>query len=134
MKNERIKVIILNKVRGIQITYIDNTLKAMQNVVEGLIEYTSYKPLYEKGIELIVNEEGRLLDLPETLLIHDERLNAINVLHGNVIITKTEDTEEGRENVSLTREDIAYVCDNLGTLLIADKEDELEKILGLKVA
>lgn len=43
---------------------IDNTLKAFQNAVGGFIEVVNYKD----GVILLVNEEGRLLHMPENIL------------------------------------------------------------------
>lgn len=43
---------------------IDNTLKAFQSAVGGFIEVVNYK----NGVILLVNEEGRLLHMPENIL------------------------------------------------------------------
>ena len=133
METKRIKVMILNKQRGIQVKYIDDTLEAKQEIVGGLIEYTGYTLGENKDIELIVNEEGRYLDLDETLMIHPH-MNIQTVLLGNIIITKSVDTEDGREAISLTREDIVDISRKLGTYGIGTNAEDLDYILGLNIA
>lgn len=133
METKRIKVMILNKQRGIQVKYIDDTLEAKQEIVGGLIEYTGYTLGENQDIELIVNEEGRYLDLDETLMIH-HNMNIQTVLLGNVIITKSVDTEDGREAISLTREDIVDISRKLGTYGICNNNEDLDYILGLNIA
>lgn len=70
---------------------IPNTLKAFQQEVGGYIQSVRFAD----GMELICNEEGRLLDLPENRL----------GIRGTFFLVRT----QGEEFVSLTDDDISHL-------------------------
>lgn len=46
---------------------IDGSLDSLQKVVDGLIEFIYLPKLTEQGIAMIINEEGKLLELRPTI-------------------------------------------------------------------
>lgn len=63
-KEAKILAVIKDPGKGPYVTHLDNTLKAFQSAVGGFIEVVNYKD----GVILLVNEEGRLLHMPENIL------------------------------------------------------------------
>ena len=59
------RILMLRTTKGlIHPVNIDGTLESMQHIVGGYIENAPMPQLNEKGIALIVNEEGLLCDFP----------------------------------------------------------------------
>lgn len=58
----KIKVIMCPANRAPYVTNIENTLKNMQNIVGGYIQAV---PLPTRGCLAVLNEEGRILAMPE---------------------------------------------------------------------
>lgn len=88
MNTNTITIIKVEPHRQPEVITINNTLEALQGLVEGYLEAVSLSPT----ACIIVNEEGKLLGLtPNRKLNHD-------ILVGNIIIVGT----EGPEIVSLT--------------------------------
>lgn len=91
---------------------IKNSLECLQGIVGGLIEipYLSTE-LAEKGIDMIINEEGKLIDLKTSFLILDkENGKVLDDIRGNVIFTSHD--EEGN-TTSLNEEQIEYLSNHL---------------------
>lgn len=102
------KVIIKKPNETAKVQYIESGLEELQNIVDGYIEYPYLEKLYEKGISIIVNEEGKLMDLePSIALNHKGQM--IDYYCGNVIFVGTKETEDGNENDSLTDEQIDFI-------------------------
>lgn len=102
------KAIIKRPNESAKIEYIETTLEALQDIVGGYIEYPFIQQFRENGISVIVNDEGKLLDLePSIALNHNGRL--IDFLNGNVIFIGTKETEYDIENDSLTDEQIKFL-------------------------
>ena len=87
MKQDKIKVIgfirhsDLSNVE-VKVLTIDNTLKSMQEFVGGYIECV----YLHDGI-LICNEEGKLHNLPKTVMLYDESVyNILDHVHGNCFL------------------------------------------------
>lgn len=59
--NNKLKVIHVEPGKRASIVEIDDNLKAMQDLVGGMIE--EYMP-YEDDVAIICNEEGKMLGLP----------------------------------------------------------------------
>lgn len=82
----------LGKLQLTDIT-IDSTdqLKQFQEIVGGLIEipYIS-EYLSSRRIDIIINEEGKLLDLPTTAIVIDGN-QAVDEICGNVIFASNDD-------------------------------------------
>lgn len=100
------KVLVITTKGEYEEREIDNNLKTLQDIVGGYIEYVD---ISQDGLQMIVNEEGKILDLEynlgATLLYNTTHLYNDMIL-GNVIIVNTDD--EG-ENKSITKEDIDTV-------------------------
>lgn len=65
---------------------IKNTLEALQKVVGGWIEipYLSHK-FAEEGIDVIINEEGKLIGLEPQIAVCDKDLRLLDLVVGNVL-------------------------------------------------
>lgn len=100
------KVLIITTKGEYEEREIENNLKTLQDIVGGYIEYVD---ISQDGLQMIVNEEGKLMDLEynlgATLLFNTTHLYNDMIL-GNAIIVNTDD--EG-ENKSITKEDIDTV-------------------------
>lgn len=100
------KVLVITTKGEYEEREIDNNLKTLQDIVGGYIEYVD---ISQDGLQMIVNEEGKLMDLEynlgATLLYNTTHLYNDMIL-GNAIIVNTDD--EG-ENKSITKEDIDTV-------------------------
>ena len=59
---------------------VDNTLKAMQEFVAGNIEVIKIE-----DIIVVMNEEGKLKDLPLNCILYDENREVIDGLVGNLL-------------------------------------------------
>lgn len=100
------KVLVITTKGEYEEREIDNNLKTLQDIVGGYIEYVD---ISQDGLQMIVNEEGKILDLEynlgATLLFNTTHLYNDMIL-GNAIIVNTDN--EG-ENKSITKEDIDTV-------------------------
>lgn len=91
---------------------ISNNLLNLQAIVGGNIEipYIS-KELAEMGIDMIINEEGKLEDLRTSIVIVDEETDEIlDTIKGNVIFASH---DEDGETVSLNDEQLDYLRKNI---------------------
>lgn len=95
MKEEKIKVIIIERGKEPYVKLIDNELSAMQAIVDGYIESVPFH-----NYDLICNEEGKLMGLPYTLDLEWD------IICGTCFVTK--DDEDG-EFVSLNDKDMKYL-------------------------
>lgn len=93
----------------IETVELENTLEAKQGYVNGLIDIVEIEP----GIDMIVNDEGLLLDLPynesATKIFNYSIPNGGGYIVGNVLIVGNTETEEGIEHTSLTDEQIKHI-------------------------
>ena len=123
------RVIIKKPNETAKVEYIDGSLEGLQRVVGGYIEYSYIEKLWEKGISVIVNEEGKCIDLtPSIALLKDGKM--IDYYCGNVIFVGNKETEEGNSNESLSDEQIEFLKRNVfnGLKCITTKEDVLNVI------
>lgn len=87
-------------------------VETLQGLVGGYIEHVMIPDLADRGIDLWVNDEGKLIGLTPTIgLIHDDEL--IDVLNGTVVFTRF--GTEG-ETFGLTDEDCDFIKDYIRTL------------------
>lgn len=114
--DNKIKVLVLEN-DELKEKEIDNDLKSIQNEVGGYIEipYLS-KRLADKGINLIINEEGKILDLEKQLYVIDDKGNILDIIYGNCLFTSR--NEDG-DTVGLSQEQIDFLKNELGLYLIA---------------
>lgn len=100
------KVLVITTKGEYEEKEIDNNLKTLQDIVGGYIQYVD---ISQDGLQMIVNEEGKIMDLEynlgATLLYNTTHLYNDMIL-GNAIIVNTDN--EG-ENKSITKEDIDTV-------------------------
>ena len=123
------RVIIKKPNETAKIHFIDTGLEELQNIVDGYIEYPYIKQFHEKGISIIVNEEGKLINLgPSIALNHKGKM--IDYFCGNVIFVGTKETEDGIENDSLTDEQINFFKEKVfnGLKCITTNGDVLDVI------
>ena len=106
-KEELIKTLIVSN-NTLELKTIENNLHKFQERVGGLIEtpFVSHK-LYEKGIDIIINEEGKGLDLKPSMVVMNEG-KIIDIIHGNVIFTSHDNYGNQK---SLTQEQIEYIVE-----------------------
>lgn len=84
----------------------ENTYQLLSQNVGGYIERVGYiKALEEKGIDLWINEEGKLFDLLPTVAVENKG-ELVDVLPGNLVFARCDD--EGR-TLPLSDEDIQFI-------------------------
>jgi hypothetical protein len=102
---------------------ITNKLEDLQSIVGGYIEipYLS-ETLSENGIDIIINEEGKLIDglKPEIAIIDKETMEILDIVYGNCIFMSHDD--EG-ETIELNKEQIAIVRHELRTDVVLTYHD-----------
>lgn len=103
---KKIKIMKLTPEEGIKEIEIENTLEALQNEVEGYIEFINI----DSEHALIVNEEGKIRNLKPCLSLknYSKTLDYLvgNVLfvrtrNGNVVSLKDSEIEALRDNIIL---------------------------------
>lgn len=107
-KEERIEIVAVVPGYLPVRAWIDNTLEAMQAVVEGYIEMV-YP--WEDDAVLVCNEEGKLIGLPMNRALHDEHGFAVDMIHGTFFIARVEDDAELH---SLTEDQIKHYMNLFG--------------------
>lgn len=85
---EKIKVIIIEPEKNPYVKEIYNTLKAKQEIVGGLIQCLPTMFSKEDSYDFIVNDEGKLLNLPFNRYIYDKQ----DIVAGNIIIAKADES------------------------------------------
>lgn len=63
---------------------IDGSLGSLQTLVGGLIEEVRYKSIYDMGITILVNEEGKLLNLDKNIYVIKKDGTLVDILVGDV--------------------------------------------------
>ena len=114
--DNKIKVLVLEN-DELKEKEIDNDLKSLQNEVGGYIEipYLSQR-LADKGINLIINEEGKIQGLEKQLYVIDDKGNILDIICGNCLFTSC--NEDGN-TVGLSQEQIDFLKNELGLYLVA---------------
>ena len=82
-RKEKLKVIYVEPGKRASVIEIEDSLKAMQSLVGGMIE--EYMP-YEDDVAIICNEEGKLMRLPPSRAITDEDGRVMDVIAGPFFI------------------------------------------------
>lgn len=106
------KVIIKKPNETAKIEYIETGLETLQSIVGGYIEYPYIKQFRDNGISIIVNEEGKLIDLEPSIALNHNG-NLIDFFYGNIIFVGTKETEYDIENDSLTDEQIDFLKEHI---------------------
>lgn len=89
---EKIKVLIVEPIMDPHIKEIENTLEEKQKIVGGLLQFIEL----ERDVDLICNEEGKLLNLEINKIIKND------VICGNFIICG----QKNGKSISLTEKQI----------------------------
>lgn len=124
MKEEKIRCVAVEPFRKPYIKMLDNTLKAMQEAVGGLIDFV----LLDGFAYALINDEGKLLELPPNRIIATEDGKILDYFAGTFYITGPAD-EEG-ETTSLTVEQANYYIDMFDSpvLIGRDRYAEIENM------
>lgn len=96
---------------------ISNELEDLQKMVGGYIEIPFLgKKLSDKGIDVIINEEGKLIEgMKAEIAIVDEKTGGIlDIVYGNCIFASHD--EEGN-TIELTEEQNEFVKEELETVI-----------------
>lgn len=83
---EKLKVIIIEPEKEPYVKEIDNTLKAEQDIVGGLIQCLPTMFTKDDSYDFIINDEGKLIGLPPNRYIYDKQDIAV----GNMIVAKVD--------------------------------------------
>lgn len=104
---EKIKVIIIEPEKNPYVKEIYNTLKAKQEIVEGLIQCLPTLFSDKESYDFICNDEGKMLGLPLNRFIFDKQ----DVIAGNIIIAKAD--ENTGEFVTLNDSEIDFLMEQI---------------------
>lgn len=107
------KVIMMEVMKPAEVKEIDGSLEGMQAIVGGLIEL--YCPFEDEAAGIIVNEEGKLLNLTENrMVLIDGKL--MDILCGPAFIVSL-DSEDGNFT-DLTDDQIERLMPKIGVNVI----------------
>lgn len=106
-KPEKIKVIIIETQKEPYSKEIYNTLRNKQEIVGGLIQCVSSFLSDEINCDFILNDEGKIIDLPKNRVIW----NGEEIVHGNMIVAKVDDNIG--DFVTLSDDEITYLIDKI---------------------
>ncbi|MFQ7193813.1 DUF3846 domain-containing protein [Thomasclavelia spiroformis] len=107
MKNYLVYDADEQKLRIVEENMYKDTYELLRNNVNGCIECVSWiKILYERNIDIWINEEGKLLDLPPSIIIVDDKSNIIGTLNGNIVFAKNDNKGA---TIPLNDEDILFI-------------------------
>jgi hypothetical protein len=100
------KALRISTVGDIEVIDIENKLEVIQDLVGGYIEYVD---LSQDGVDMIINEEGKIYNLDynlqATLLFRATHLYKDDYICGDVVIVRT----ENGENIDLEDADITTI-------------------------
>lgn len=106
------RVIMMEVLKPAEVKEIDGSLEGMQAIVGGSIEL--YCP-FKEHVGIIVNEEGKILGLPENRMVSDNG-KIIDILCGPAFIVNL-DSEDGNFT-DVTDEQIKLLMPRIGGLVI----------------
>ena len=96
---------------------IGTELEDLQEIVGGYIEipYLSDK-LVDKGIDVIINEEGKLIEglKAEIAIVGEQHGTILDIVYGNCIFASH---DNDGETIGLTNEQIKFVKEELETVI-----------------
>lgn len=118
MKEQNITIIRIRPREEAETITIPNTLEALQKEVDGYIEMVC--PYSNYDLALVVNEEGKLLNLDRNFPLIDKETNtAVDIVCGTALIVGIDEEGECR---SLTAEEIDWYKDFY--MVIGGQDDE----------
>lgn len=119
------KVLVLSGTK-FETKEIENTLEELQNIVGGYIEIPMMsKKFYECDIDMIINEEGKLIEdmNPEIAVVKRSTGDLLDVVMGNIIFA-SHDTEGN--TIALNEEQIDIVKKELSSKAFLNNSNENE--------
>ena len=118
----KIKALVVSK-GELQEKEMENTLESLQEIVAGYIESPYISNIFrENDIDIIINEEGKILTLQEEIAVIDkEKAIVIDVLCGNCIFVSH--NEQG-ETIGLNDEQIKIIKKELNYVVNLSKINE----------
>lgn len=113
---------------------IDNTLEALQEIVEGYIEIPFLSEVFlENEIDIIINEEGKFIEglNPEIAIVRKRDNQIVDIVYGNCIFASHD--EQGK-TVSLDDEQIKIITKELKDVILTNQEtNEINTIKALLI-
>lgn len=113
---------------------INNTLEALQEIVEGNIEIPFLSEVFFKNdIDIIINEEGKFIEGldPEIAIVRKKDNQIVDIVYGNCIFASHD--EQG-ETVSLNDEQIKVITEELKDVVLTNQEtNEINTIKALLI-
>ena len=100
-KTTMMRVVVKKPGKDPEVQWIDNSLEAMQKIVEGSIELVG---VFQYPISLFCNEEGKLMELRPNIKIGSD------IIVGTLFVCSTDD--EG-DSISLTEQQAGMVINQL---------------------
>jgi hypothetical protein len=70
-KEEKIVVLVKEPGKPAQVKTIQNSLKSFQEIVGGYIECIQFPTLEEEGVDIFLNEEGKLIGLEPNIYLRE---------------------------------------------------------------
>lgn len=117
MKKEKLKILLKKVGQEPKIKFIDNTLKAKQKLVGGLIEVLDF----EDDTLIICNEEGKILNLPPNTVFDMDYIAGDYLVVGNDF--------ENADFKSLTDEQIKNVTPIINDKSIKYSDEQLQDFI-----
>ena len=124
MENEKIKVLIKAPNKVLEEVCIDNTYYSFRDIVGGNIEYMPFKNLYEKGIEVIVNDEF-LINGSDISFAYGNSTFINGIVAGNAIFVSS----KGDETHSLNEEQINFIKNLFANYFAYDRQGRLIPVM-----
>lgn len=110
------KILVLSN-GELKVQDIGTELEDLQKIVGGYIEIPFLsKKFFEHGIDIIINEEGKLIDglKAEIAIVSEERGTILDIVYGNCVFASHD--EEGN-TIALTEEQVEIVNNELETVI-----------------
>ena len=110
------KILVLSN-GELKVQEIGSGLEDLQKIVGGYIEIPFLgNKFYENGIDVIINEEGKLIIgmKPEIAIVDEEKGIILDIVYGNCIFASHD--EEG-ETIGLNEEQMQVVTEELETVI-----------------
>lgn len=101
---------------------IENTLESLQEIVEGYIEIPFLsEALYRKGIDVIINEECKLIEglRPEIAIIEKTTNRILDIIYGNCIFASHNDMGE---TTPLNEEQMKFINQELADVILSNEQ------------
>lgn len=104
-------MIAISKVPGKcgEVVEISGSLESVQYAVGGLIEFVPVKHLNERGILVLVDEEGKYKNKMPNIMLGNSQGFMYDFICGDVLFTGSRVTQDGLEWGSLTDEQVEYL-------------------------